>query len=78
MRAAVTKRRISRLLHYSDQEERYGDQFLKRPLWQGDFFIADAATGGNILAYAALDASKTIDAGDLPRFNANALTITLD
>ena len=42
------------------------------------FFIADAATGGNILAYAALDASKTIDAGDLPRFNANALTITLD
>ncbi len=42
------------------------------------FFIADAATGGNILAYAALDSSKTIDKGDLPRFNANALTITLD
>ncbi len=42
------------------------------------FFIADALTGGNILMSAALTAQKVIDAGDLPRFNANALTVTLD
>lgn len=42
------------------------------------FFIADAATAGNILMSAALTASKTIDAGDLPRFNTDSLTVTLD
>lgn len=42
------------------------------------FFIADAATEGNILMWGSLSDSKTIDSGDLPRFNANALTVTLD
>ena len=42
------------------------------------FFIADVATAGNILVYGQLSASKVIDAGDIPRFNAESLTITLD
>lgn len=42
------------------------------------FFIADAATGGNILMWGSLSASKTIDSGDLPRFNPDSLTVTLD
>lgn len=42
------------------------------------FFIADAATAGNILVYGQLSASKVIDAGDIPRFNVDSLTITLD
>lgn len=42
------------------------------------FFIADAATAGNILIYGQLSASKVIDAGDIPRFNAESLSITLD
>ena len=42
------------------------------------FFIADAATTGNVLIYGQLSASKVIDAGDIPRFNAESLSITLD
>lgn len=42
-----------------------------------DFFIADAATNGNILAYGALDASKAVGNGDTVSFASGALTITL-
>lgn len=42
-----------------------------------DFFFADAASGGNILAYGTLSTSKTIQDGDIPRFNAQSITITL-
>lgn len=42
------------------------------------FFIADDATTGNVLIYGQLSASKVIDAGDIPRFNAESLSITLD
>jgi hypothetical protein len=40
--------------------------------------IYDALTGGNMLAHAALTASKTIDSGDTVIFEATNLTITLD
>lgn len=40
-------------------------------------FIADAASSGNILFVGALDASKTIDTGDIFRINAGNLTIEL-
>ena len=40
-------------------------------------FIADAASGGNILFIGALDASKTIATGDVFRINSNNLTIEL-
>ena len=39
--------------------------------------IADASSGGNILFVGALDASKTIQSGDIFRINANNLTIEL-
>lgn len=42
------------------------------------FFIADAATAGNILIYGQLSTQKVIDSGDIPRFNAESLSITLD
>lgn len=42
------------------------------------FLIADAQTGGNILAYGTLSASKAIASGDTASFARNALTITLD
>jgi hypothetical protein len=42
------------------------------------FFIADAITGGNILAWGALSAAKAIANGDKAYFNANDITITLD
>lgn len=41
------------------------------------WLIYDASTGGNLLAYGALTASKTIDIGDTPSFNASTLTLTL-
>jgi hypothetical protein len=41
------------------------------------FFIADAASGGNILASGALTASKTIDNGDTANFAINDITITI-
>jgi len=40
--------------------------------------IFDALTGGNLLAYGALTASKTIELGDIFRIPAGSLDITLD
>jgi len=40
-------------------------------------FIADAASSGNVLFVGALDASKTIETGDIFRINAGNLTIEL-
>ena len=40
--------------------------------------IFDASTSGNMIAFADLTTSKTIDSGDVFRFNASNLTITLD
>ena len=40
--------------------------------------VMDASTGGNLLAYAALTSSKTIEAGDVFRVPAGDLDITLD
>ena len=40
--------------------------------------IYDASTSGNLMAYAALTASKTVNNGDVIRINASQLTITLD
>ena len=40
--------------------------------------IYDAATGGNLLAYAALTASKAIASGDVFRIPAGDIDITLD
>lgn len=40
--------------------------------------IFDASTSGNLIAFADLTASKTIQSGDVLRFNASTLTITLD
>jgi hypothetical protein len=40
--------------------------------------VFDASTGGNLLAYGALTASKTIDTGDIFRIPAGSLDITLD
>ena len=39
--------------------------------------IADASSSGNILFVGALDASKTIESGDIFRINATNLTIEL-
>jgi hypothetical protein len=38
----------------------------------------DASTAGNLIAFANLTTSKAIDTGDVLRFNAGALDITLD
>lgn len=40
--------------------------------------IFDASTAGNLIAFANLTASKTIATGDVLRFNASTLSITLD
>ena len=40
--------------------------------------ILDASSGGNMLAYASLSSSKTIDTGDVFRIPAGDLDITLD
>lgn len=40
--------------------------------------IMTASTGGNLIAFANLTTSKAIDTGDVLRFNAGALDITLD
>tara|TARA_Y100001938_G_scaffold146981_1_gene227133 strand:- start:1257 stop:1640 length:384 start_codon:yes stop_codon:yes gene_type:complete len=40
--------------------------------------LFDASSGGNLLAYGALSASKTVDSGDVFRFNASSVTISLD
>jgi hypothetical protein len=38
----------------------------------------DASTGGNMIAYGPLTASRVINSGDVFRMAANALTVTLD
>lgn len=40
--------------------------------------IFDASTAGNMLAYATLSAAKTIDTGDVLRFPAGDIDVTLD
>jgi hypothetical protein len=40
--------------------------------------VFDASTGGNMIAYAALSTSKTIDTGDVMRVPASDFDITLD
>jgi predicted metal-binding membrane protein len=40
--------------------------------------VMDASTAGNLLAYAALTSSKTIETGDVFRVPAGDLDITLD
>jgi hypothetical protein len=40
--------------------------------------IFDASTSGNLIAFANLTTSKSIDTGDVLRFNIGALDITLD
>lgn len=40
--------------------------------------IFDASTSGNMIAFANLTTSKTIDSGDVLRFNAGSLDVTLD
>jgi hypothetical protein len=40
--------------------------------------VFDASSGGNLIAYAALTTSKTIDTGDVLRIPAGDLDITLD
>lgn len=42
------------------------------------FGVYDAASAGNLLFYAALSASKTINSGDTVSFAAGALTFTID
>lgn len=42
-----------------------------------DFFIADASSGGNILAYGALSASQVIGSGNVVSFAIGDLDITL-
>ena len=39
--------------------------------------ILDASSSGNLLAYSTLDASKVVSSGDVFRFNAGDLDITL-
>ena len=39
--------------------------------------IFDASSGGNLLAYSTLDSSKVVSSGDVFRFNAGDLDITL-
>lgn len=42
-----------------------------------DFFISDASSGGNILAYGVLTLSKAINNGDTASFAIGDITITL-
>lgn len=39
--------------------------------------IIDNSSGGNLLMYGTLTASKTITTGDIPKFLANSLTLTV-
>ena len=43
-----------------------------------DFFISDAASGGNIYCYGTLAVAKTIDSGDTAKFEVGDFDITLD
>lgn len=40
--------------------------------------VFDAASAGNLIAYAALTTSKAIDTGDVMRINSSDLDVTLD
>jgi len=40
--------------------------------------LFDAASSGNLLAYGNLTANKTVSNGDVFRFNASSVTISLD
>ena len=40
--------------------------------------VFDASSAGNLIAYAALTISKTIDTGDVLRLPANDLDVTMD
>lgn len=42
------------------------------------FFISDANSGGNIIAYDDLTIPKTVEANDILSFAINGITITLD
>ena len=42
-----------------------------------DFFISDAASGGNILCYGSLNVTQTISAGNIVKFTTGALIFTL-
>lgn len=42
------------------------------------FGLYDAATGGNLLVWEALDTSKAVASGDTPKFAAGELNVTLD
>lgn len=42
------------------------------------FAIFDASTAGNMIAYGALGASKTVGSGDTAQFAIGQLTVTLD
>lgn len=42
------------------------------------FFIADAASGGDVLAHGVLSASQAVASGETINFAVGALTITLD
>jgi len=44
----------------------------------GYFFVADAASAGNILAYGTLNNPQTVSSGDTLSFAVGALTITLN
>lgn len=39
--------------------------------------VYDAVTGGNLIAYAALQTPRTLQTGDIMVFDVNALTITM-
>jgi len=43
-----------------------------------DVAICDAASGGNVLFYGTLSASKTVASGDSISFAANSLTLQID
>lgn len=40
--------------------------------------VMDALTSGNLLMYTSLTTSKTIDSGDVLKFNSSNITVTLD
>jgi hypothetical protein len=40
--------------------------------------LFDASSSGNLLAYGSLTANKTVSSGDVFRFNASSVTISLD
>lgn len=40
--------------------------------------LFDASSSGNLLAYGSLTSNKTVSSGDVFRFNASSVTISLD